>query len=154
MAAHASLSVLTFFSLFGVEVGGLNSWLRSCATSRLPSKRRAAGPVEGGPAGPSEASREAAPLTGDGGAKLRRFAGVLSVAAARGVALDGLRTRRRATRRVQIVRVGMLRGSGGGETGHLLSGLGLLGVGGLGEDQRDRLDRQVAALDEPLIVLF
>ena len=78
----------------------------------------------GGPTGPSAASREAAPLTG-GDAKLRRFAGVI----------------RRG-------------GSGGGETGHLLLGLGLLGLLGLGEDQRHRLDRQVAALDQPLVVLL
>ena len=46
-------------------------------------------------------------------------------------------------------------GSGGGETGHLLLGLGrLLGAVGLGEDQRHRLDRQVAALDQPFVVLL
>jgi hypothetical protein len=87
-------------------------------------------------------------------ARARCLAGVLSVAAVRRVALDGLRTRRCATGWVQIVRVGMLRGSGGGETGYLLLDLGRLGVGGLGEYQCHRLDRQVAALNQPLVVLL
>jgi hypothetical protein len=60
MAAHAKLSVLTFFALFGGEVGQV-ALVRNLS---LPRKRRAAVPVKGGPAGPSEASREAAPLTG------------------------------------------------------------------------------------------
>jgi len=47
-----------------------------------------------------------------------------------------------------------LTGSGGGETWHLLLGLRLLCRGGLGEDQRHRLDRQVAALDQPFVILF
>jgi len=87
-------------------------------------------------------------------ARARCLAGVLSVAAVRRVTLDGLRTRRRATLWVQVVRVGALRGSGGGETGHLLLDLGRLGIGGLGEDQCHRLDRQVAALNQPLVVLL
>ena len=63
------------------------------------------------------------PLTGCG-AKLRRFAGVIG--------RDG---------------------SGGGETGHLLLGLRLLGLLAPG-DQRHRLHREVAALDEPFVVLL
>jgi hypothetical protein len=74
--------------------------------------------------GPSAASREAAPLTGCG-AKLRRFAGVIHGG-----------------------------GSGGGETGHLLLGLRLLGLLAPGEGQRDRLRGEVAALDEPFVVLL
>ena len=90
----------------------------------LSNSEAAAVQSRAGPAGPSAASREAAPLTGCG-AKLRRFAGVI----------------RRG-------------GSGGGETGHLLLGLRLLGLLAPGEGQRDRLHREVAALDEPFVVLL
>jgi hypothetical protein len=80
--------------------------------------------------------------------------GVLSVAAARRVALDGLRTLLRATRRLQLDGFSPAVGSGGGETGYLRLGLWLVGASVLGEDQRHRLDRQVAALDQPLVVLL
>ena len=60
--------------------------------------------------------------------------------------------RRPATPRLRIGALGPAGGSGACETGHLLLGLRLLG--GLGEDQRHRLDRQVAALDEPFVVLL
>ena len=43
----------------------------------LPNSEAAAVQSRAGPAGPSAASREAAPLTGGCGAKLRRFAGVI-----------------------------------------------------------------------------
>ena len=66
-------------------------------------------------------------------------------------ALAGPRTRPCATRGLRLGWIGSAGGSGGGETGYLLLDLGGLGVGAA---QRDRLDRQVAPLDEPFVVLF
>jgi hypothetical protein len=77
-AAHACLGVLTFFPLFeeGFGVVALSQGQVALVRNRsLPSSEAAPVAVKGGPAGPSEASREAVPLTGDGGAELRRFAG-------------------------------------------------------------------------------
>jgi len=79
---------------------------------------------------------------------------VLSVAAVFCRALEQLRTRRGFPRRSWIGVRGPVRGSGGGETGYLLLRLGWLRVGGLSQDQCHRLDRQVAALHQPFIVLF
>jgi hypothetical protein len=56
-----------------------------------------------------------------------------------------------ARRNVGTDRLGV---SGGGETWHLLLGLGLIGRVGLGEDQRHRLDGQISALNQPLVVLL
>jgi hypothetical protein len=87
-------------------------------------------------------------------ARVRLDLGVLSVAGVRRRGAERLRTRRGSQLRSWIGVRGPVRGSGGGETGCLLLELGRLGVGGLSEDQRHRLDRQVAALDQPLVVLF
>ena len=83
--------------------------------------------------------------------------GVLSVACVRPRAAERLRTGRGSQLRSWIGARWPDRGSGGGETGYLLLDLGPLGLGGLGglgQDQRHRLDRQVAALHQPLVVLF
>jgi hypothetical protein len=75
----------------------------------------------------------------------------------RGRRSDGLRGPQNAPTRNLMVAMrgrGGLTGSRSGDTWHLLPCLRRLGVGGLGEDQRHRLDRQVAALDQPLVVLF
>jgi hypothetical protein len=80
--------------------------------------------------------------------------GVLSVADVRPRAAERLRTRRGFPLWSWIGARWPDRGSGGGETGYLLLRLGRLGLGGLGQDQRHRLDRQVAALHQPLVVLF
>lgn len=80
--------------------------------------------------------------------------GVLSVAADGRRAAERLRTRRFEPKRLRIEAIWRVGGSGGGETGYLLLVLGRLGRGGLGEDQRHRLDRQVAALDQPFVVLL
>ena len=80
--------------------------------------------------------------------------GVLSLAGVGSRAADRLRTRRGLTLRFWIGARWPDRGSGGGEIGYLLLDLGPLGLGGLGQDQRHRLDRQVAALHQPLVVLF
>ena len=80
--------------------------------------------------------------------------GVRSVAGVGPRAAERLRTRRSETTGLRLGAIGPTGGSGGGETGHLRLDLSRLGVGWLGEDQRHRLDRQVAALDQPLIVLL
>jgi hypothetical protein len=84
-------------------------------------------------------------------ARVRRV-GVLSVVGVRRRALERLRAPRCATPRLRIGVIGAAGGLGGGETGHLLLGRGLLWLGG--GDQRHRLDGEVAALDEPFVVLF
>ena len=66
--------------------------------------------------------------------------GVLSVAGVGPRAAERLRTRRPETMGLRIGAIGPTRGSGGGETGHLRLDPSRLGVGGLGEDQRHRLD--------------
>src|ERR1035438_5212586 len=112
----------------------------------LPESEAAAVQSRGGPAGLSEASREAAPFTG-----LRREAtpfrrrphpseGGLSVASARCRAAERLRTLRRATIRLRIAGAWPVGGSGSAEMADLL-GCRLLVLVALGERQRDRLHR-------------
>ena len=90
----------------------------------LPNSEAAAVQSRAARQGRVQRAAKRPPLTGCG-AKLCRFAGVIG--------RDG---------------------SGGGETGHLLLGLRLLGLLAPGEGQRHRLHREVAALDEPFVVLL
>ena len=89
----------------------------------LPNSEAAAVQSRAARQGRVQRAAKRPPLTGCG-AKLCRFAGVIG--------RDG---------------------SGGGETGHLLLGLRLLGLLAPG-DQRHRLRGEVAALDEPFVVLL
>jgi len=86
-------------------------------------------------------------------ARARRLEGVLSVAAVDRRAAEGLRTRRCATRWLQLAGIWPAGFSGGVETGHLLLGVGLLAVG-VGEDECHRLGGEVAALHQPLVILL
>ena len=82
---------------------------------------------------------------------------VPSVAVVGRRASEARRTRRPATGWLRCGACGALGGSAGGEAAHLLADRladsRLLGVGVL-EDQRHRLGGQVAAGDQPLIVLL
>ena len=88
-------------------------------------ERSGRGPVKGRPDRAERSEPRSGALDGGCGAKLRRFAGVI----------------RRG-------------GSGGGEAGHLLLGVRLLGLLAPGDGQRHRLRGEVAALDQPFVVLL
>ena len=85
--------------------------------------------------------------------RLGRNPGALSVAAVGARASEGFRTRRCATRWLQVVGVG---GSGGVETAHLLVAVfeRVLPEALSVEDQGHRFGGEVAAGDEPFVVLF
>ncbi len=130
-----------------------HAWLRAFTPSlrgswngyaRVGVRPRPMGPAKPGP-------------EGEGERRHARARGLEGGPIGRGRRSDGLRGPQNAPTRNLMVAMrgrGGLTGSRGGDTWHLLPCLRGLGVGGLGEDQRHRLDRQVAALDQPFVVLF
>jgi hypothetical protein len=98
---------------------------RGCARAQPVAARKRSG--RGPVKGRPDRAERSEPRSGPltgCGAKLRRFAGVIR------------------------------RGGSGGKTGRLLLVLRLLGLLAPGEGQRHRLHREVAALDEPFVVLL